>query len=89
MKRITAYGVSEAFTLTLPLGAKVLHFDFDCGRPSIWVLVDTDQAEERRQFRVVRTGTSIPDSEIIGLVHLGSAVGEPPAEVLHLFEVRS
>lgn len=90
MKRIFKYrppGITDRFTLDLSLGAKVLHVGGQDDAPTMWVLVDDEQATERREFRIFGAGHVIPEEDVPRLVYHGTWVG--PVFVWHLFEVHS
>lgn len=73
-------------TLTLPLGAKILHVGFQQKELYIWAEVDPDaefDAEfEKRQFYVAATGAIITHEN---KVHLATVFTGP--FVLHVFEL--
>lgn len=71
------------FSLTIPVGGRILDLQMQGGSPVIWALVDSEQMREQRHFLVVGTGhplTGIVSSRYIGTFQWGSFVG-------HLFEV--
>lgn len=79
--------VGGQFSLPLPAGAEVLHFDMQGGVPTLWALVDGQAAKSPRAFMVVDTGQpilSLPEGR--RLKHVGTCL-EYGGLVSHLFEV--
>lgn len=66
----------------MPKGANILSFQMQGGRPTIWVLVNPDNTEEHRYFRIFITGDDIPDFP--QLEYIGTA--QDGVYVWHLFE---
>ena len=72
-----------SFKLTMPVGAVIIEFANQDGRPCIWAQLDHDELEdEERSFTLVGTGRAIPDgATYIGTIHI------PGPLVWHLFEL--
>ena len=86
MLKVFKYEVGLYTTVvSLPVGAKVLHFDFQHDKPHIWVLVDPDALTELREFLFTGTGHEInlPMSQ---LRFIGTTLRNEPF-VWHLFEI--
>lgn len=91
MKRIWKYQVPiiDRPSMQLSLGAKVLHFAVDQhGEPTLWILIDDEQALELREFRIFGTGHVIPEEDLTTLGFIGTAM-DVRGLVWHLFEVHS
>lgn len=89
MKRVYKYAISPTAypTVQLPLGAKILHFDFQAGEAFIWALVDPFLPHtEGRVFVVVGTGHDINTHNSDILKFIGTAM--TGALVFHLFELQ-
>lgn len=61
MKTIWKWAVQEETTIDMPVGAKVLTVQAQCGLPQLWALVDPDAKRETRTFTVYGTGHDMPD----------------------------
>lgn len=79
----------ETFVLELPIGAKLLHFDNQHEKPTLWAQVITDASLRARHFRLVGTGHDLAMewAGVHDLVHVGSAQFYKGDLVFHLFEV--
>jgi hypothetical protein len=84
MRAIWKFPVTAAdqFTLTLPVGARVLEVATQYEHPQMWVLVDPDAHMEERTFYVCGTGHAIAEN----LNYLGSFQLDAGAFVGHVFE---
>lgn len=73
---------SEIAKIALPVGAKVVDFEFQGTRPFLWAEVNTVAATKERAFCIVGTGHPIPDNaEHIATCH-------PSPFVFHLYEIK-
>jgi hypothetical protein len=88
MRKIFKYPVpiDDVFSLNLPEGAKILSFQAQGERPTIWVLVNPDAPPTRRQFRLAGTGHPISDYED-ELQFVGTCQMKGGSLVWHLFEL--
>lgn len=68
-------------TISMQMGAQIVHFAAQGGRPTIWAIVDTEAKLERRHFRVFGTGEEL---DPIFNTHRGTCFDGP--YVWHLFE---
>jgi len=79
------FPVADDFTLSLPVGAKILKVDYQRDFPAMWVLHDTRaMSYETRKFRVYGTG-----HEILGvnyLTYVGTFQMHNGDFVWHVFE---
>jgi len=62
MKMIWKYRLAPEITLSMPIGARVLHADCVEGEVYIWCLVNPISPLIDRKFAVFGTGMEIPDS---------------------------
>lgn len=90
MKTIYRYqlSITDSPVISMPSGAQILSAPPDVrnshGRTvEIWAVVDTDQAHEDREFRIIGTGNYLPDD--CGRF-IGTAVTHGDAAVWHIFE---
>lgn len=85
--------IKDAFTLTIPEGAKLLHVEQQChGDPDdralmLWALVDTGAPRTQRDFRLFGTGREIGGAEAPQLTYVGTALLFEGQRVYHLFEL--
>jgi hypothetical protein len=88
MKRVYKYSVpyEDKFTMELPIGATLLHFDMQNRIPTLWALVDPSHGMERRTLRFAGTGHDISDE---AWRHVGSTIDKPLGLVWHLFELEA
>lgn len=86
MKKVYKYTLDwdDYTTLMLPVGARILHFDVQHGKPQIWALVDPEAEMINRVFRLAGTGHPIIEEDI---AHIGSTLMLDGKFVWHLFEV--
>ena len=85
MSRVYKYEVpvTSVFMLYLPRGAKILSFQTQREKPTIWALVDeTVDDTEQRAFFLVGTGHPVPDD----LTYIGTTLMAGGDLVWHLFE---
>lgn len=75
-------GDVQVATITMPVGARVLHVHEQAGFPTLWAQCDPDAPTEHRRFAVIPTGfDEVPDGAVfIGTAHV---VGN----VWHVFEL--
>jgi hypothetical protein len=74
--------IDDYIGLELPEGAQILHFGIQNNRLMIWALVESDNPNKRRIFRMAGTGHSIIEKNPL---HIGTVFDGP--FVWHLFEV--
>lgn len=88
MKTIYKYliPIKDYFSLNLPLGAKILAFQIQMGKPVIWAIVDTENEMEVRHFYIRGTGHPDHSGEIEDDIYIDTIQAE--ALVWHLFEQR-
>ena len=78
--------VDDNLTIDLPVGARILTVQEQCGYPYIWALVNPDAPIERRTFRLAGTCNTI---ECHGeLLYVGTFQLRGGALVFHMFETR-
>ncbi len=83
MKTVWKFPTSpNPFSLGLPVGAQVIHFDMQRGKPTMWVLVDNSTSTVSRHFLVAGTGYDLPDN----VRHVSSCIDRELGLVWHLFE---
>lgn len=74
----------ERSSIEMPIGAKVVRCDGIDGFLYIWAIADAEQAYERREFYLFKTGGEIPD---IPLVYLGcGAIFVQMELMMYIFE---
>jgi len=80
------FSIADAFTLRLPVGAKILSVQLQDGQPTLWAMVDPrEPATWIREFRVFWTGRFVPDAtDYPPLVFLATI--QMNGLVWHLFE---
>lgn len=83
MKTIWKFSLATGVALSLPVNAQVLSVQEQHGVPTMWVMVDQQGETEFREFITVPTGGVVPEGK---LRHLGTAVMDGGAFVLHAFE---
>lgn len=74
----------DVFTLTLPVGAEILHVATQHGDPMLWCRVDETGETETRQFALVGTGHPAPGPDEAR--HVGTFLTWEGTYVWHLFE---
>jgi len=76
----------DYFSLSLPSGSEILTVQMQHGSPQIWALVNPDNQEEERKFRLAGTGHNIEhakeDMKYIGTFQLYDG-----DLIFHLFEM--
>ena len=88
MRTVHKYELRQVDTpqsIGMPIGAEIVHFDFQEGRPMLWAVVETAVRFEDRVFCIVGTGNPVPEGPIG--VYIGTAMS--PLFVWHLFEAVS
>jgi hypothetical protein len=77
------FSVAGEFDLQLPRGSSLLSVQVQAGTPCLWALVDADEPQASRHFRVFGTGHPVPkfSGSFVGTFQL-----EGGALVFHLFE---
>lgn len=74
--------VTDVQTISMPMGAKIMHVDVQHDQVCLWAGVYPDNSKMDRTFHLYGTGHAIPDDV---QDYLGSVVIGP--FVWHLFEV--
>lgn len=74
---------TDTFTLAMPAAARLLGVQVQHGAPCLWALVSPQATSERRQFRLVGTGSPVDGD----LAYAGTFQLYSGTLVLHLFEV--
>lgn len=87
MRTIHKYAIpiEDSFSFSMPIGARILAFQTQNGRPVLWALVDTENDTERRKFVIRGTGNPILSEAVDSDVHIGTI--QKDGLVWHLFEV--
>ena len=82
-----ALDAEDYVDVAMPAGAKILHVGGQMGRIYIWALVDPNERQQLRRFRIAGTGHPISDEEstlfYLGTIHLAG-----DALIFHVFEVK-
>ncbi len=88
MRKVFKYAVpvEDVFTLDMPAGGKILSFQAQRDRPTIWVLVNPDAPMQSREFRLSGTGHPITDYNN-ELYFIGTCQMMGGSLVWHLFEL--
>lgn len=71
--------------LTMPKGARLLHFAAQRDVPTLWVLVNPEAETESRRFLIAGTGHDIKETDHPNYV--GSCLMAGDSLVWHLFEL--
>ena len=79
--------IEDKISIELPIGAKILSFQSQHNRPTIWVLVDPNAPKETRNFRIFGTGHPI-DPQFSFDEYIGTCLMNETELVWHLFEDR-
>lgn len=77
------------FTLSVPVGARVLAVQRQRGQPQIWMLVDPEALREGKVFRVTGTRHQYSASEMESWTYHGTFQTCEGDFVWHLFEINS
>jgi hypothetical protein len=75
--------IIDQFCIKLPIRSEILSFQMQENNPCLWALVNEDNREEERFFKIYGTGNEIIDSrpmKFIGTVQINFMVW-------HLFEI--
>lgn len=80
--------LEEVVSLSLPEGAKFLHFDNQFDRPCLWCLVDTDKSKVLHKFRLLKTGYNLAPYLAEELQYIGTALFIDDSLVFHLFHIK-
>jgi len=75
------------FTLSVPIGARILTVQKQRSQPQMWMLVDPEASCEERIFRIIGTGHKYPASEMESWTYHGTFQTREGDFVWHLFEV--
>lgn len=68
--------------ICMPVGAEVLHVDFQGERLYLWARVETNAPTEEREIEICGTGHPLHP----GARHLGTLLDRRDALILHVFE---
>ena len=68
----------------MPRGSEVLTVQVQDRKPCLWVLVDTEQPMEMREFFLFGTGEEITEGEFVG-AYIGTFQLDGGSLVFHLF----
>lgn len=83
MKCITKYELSiYESNLLIPYGAKFLHCELQYNKPTLWFEVDNEKEIERRVFRIILTGGTVPG----GFKHLQTVLNHNGTFTQHIYE---
>jgi len=84
MKRIWKFEfvITDEQTVSMPIGAKILHVQVQDHMPYIWALCNPKASYESRTFRVYGTGNPVPEDSG---KHIGTF--QDGRYIWHLFEV--
>lgn len=79
-------------TWEIPMGATVVHVDWQAGAPRLWFHLDTGAPTVERTFLMAGTGHPIELDDDERVVHVGSLLTETPTlprgeYVFHFFEI--
>lgn len=76
-------GIKDKFSIEMPTGARILTIQVQDNVPCMWVLVDTSQELEIRNFKIIGTGHSLDEfhGNYIGTVQMANGFF-----VWHIFE---
>lgn len=90
MKTIYKYTLDagDRVRIPLPRDAVVLSIQEQDGQAVMWALVDTDKPLVDREFRIIGTGYSIPESPE-HLIFIGTLQLRGLGLVFHIFEVKA
>jgi len=85
MKRILKYTIEEVtFSLSLPIGSIIRHFDFQGNQLMLWVEVNVTNFYENRHFVVFTTGEEFEN--LPTLKYIGTTCHHKHYTVFHLYE---
>jgi hypothetical protein len=79
--------LEDVIFLDLPEGAKILSFQVQHNRPTIWALVNSNAPKKRREFRIFGTGHPFSDVLDDELSFIGTCQMAGGELVWHLFEL--
>ena len=77
--------IEDYFELDLPINSKILCFQIQNEKPTLWVLVNPYNTLYRHKFRLF--GTGHPISEDYNLSYIGTCQMMEGALIWHLFEL--
>ena len=77
--------IIDEFELMMPKGAQILSAQIQTGIPCLWALVDPDEGQELKRFRMAGTGHIIAE-DAVEFVFIGTFQFD--GLVIHLFEVK-
>lgn len=78
----------DTFNLDLPVGARILHVDYQHGNPFIWAMVEPSKFLESRSFFIAGTGQSLGDrAPFMVWTHISTFLSPDEDFVWHIFEI--
>ncbi len=77
--------IGRSFELEIPQYGRILTLKTQRGKPTLWVLVNTENEKKTRKFELVGTGHPVSQDAFNGK-HIGTFLVEGDALVFHLFE---
>lgn len=78
---------ADVIPIRMPYGARVVQFNQEYGRPTIWALVETDSPVVEHRFVIVVTGNDLSDYSPNELEHVGTISVLNDRLILHLFRI--
>ncbi len=98
MLTINKYSIpaQATFSVNLPTGAQIVKIGLDNKTPTVWILLETTNPTVQRNFRVIKTGGNIPETNVayLGTIDLPSSTGSYQFKVawdgdveLHILEL--
>lgn len=78
--------LTDAFSISMPTGAKILVVQMQRDEPQMWALVDPEAPLTDRHFRIVGTGHQYPAQQFRSWRYRGTFQMHGGALVWHIFE---
>jgi hypothetical protein len=75
--------LTDVIKISMPEGAKILHFGFQSEQVCIWVEVEPDNKKEERTFTTIGTGRNFDSSN---LSYIGTYLTCADRYVWHVYE---
>jgi hypothetical protein len=76
-------------TVLMPMLAELLAVQVQNDKPCVWALVDPEQKQTRRGFRVYGTEQSLPNTTALAGKYVGTYQLEGGSLVFHVFDMGS
>ena len=88
MQSVYKYKLTMAgnFELRMPVGAKLLTVQVQCGHPCVWAMVDTTGKMATRKFALRGTGHQC-EPEVVGAAFVGTFQLNDGEFIGHLFDL--